>query len=112
MKTKKEIIEKLDQLSIEESPWLKEAQNRADNHLWLSRSRIIALKILRKLRASGITQRELAERMGVYPQQVNKWVKGKENFTLETICKIEIALGIDLITIENFTSEKHLSEQR
>lgn len=38
--------------------------------------------------------------MNVSPQQVNKWVKGKENFTLETLSRIEEALEIDLLAID------------
>lgn len=70
------------------------------------RSQLIALRILRAIRRDGISQKQLAERMGVSPQVVNKWVKGNENFTLETIEKIERALGIELIEIIN---EPHLA---
>lgn len=35
--------------------------------------------------------------MDVKPQTVHKWVKGKENFTFETLTKIELALGISLL---------------
>lgn len=38
--------------------------------------------------------------MDVSPQYVNKIVKGKENLSLETIAKIEEALGISLISVE------------
>jgi transcriptional regulator with XRE-family HTH domain len=65
----------------------------------LKKSQAIALKILRHIRANGISQKDLAERLNVAPQQVNRWVKGGENFTLETISKIENALDIQLINI-------------
>ena len=39
--------------------------------------------------------------MNVSPQQVNKWVKGKENFTLETLSRLEEALEIKLLAIDN-----------
>ena len=38
--------------------------------------------------------------IGVSPQYVNKIVKGKENLTLDTISKLEQALGIKLIFSE------------
>ena len=47
-----------------------------------------------------MTQAELAEKMGVSRQQVTKIVKGQENFTFETIGKLEKALGVKLMTIE------------
>lgn len=106
MKNKKEIVEQLNALSKgKESKWIKDADWRIENQEWLKKSQAIALKILRTLRtnkANNIapsSQAQLAEKIGVSAQQVNKWVKGKENFTLETICKLEKALKIDLIEV-------------
>lgn len=94
------ILEKLDQIiASEPNKWLEEADYRFENKAWLQKSQAIALKILRTIRAKGMTQKELAEKLNVSPQQVNKWVKGKENFTLETISKIENVLDIQLIKI-------------
>lgn len=44
-----------------------------------------------------LSQKQLAERMDVSPQQISKIVKGQENLTLETISNLEIALGIQII---------------
>lgn len=63
------------------------------------KSQLVALKILRTLRKRGLSQKHFAEQLNVTPQQVSKWVKGSENFTFETIEKIEKALGITLIDI-------------
>jgi ribosome-binding protein aMBF1 (putative translation factor) len=49
------------------------------------------------LKAQHLSQKNLAERVNVSPQQINKIVKGKENLTLETISKLELALGIRII---------------
>lgn len=38
--------------------------------------------------------------MNVSPKQVNKWVKGKENFTLETLSRIEETLKITLLAMD------------
>lgn len=38
--------------------------------------------------------------MKLSPQQVNKRVKGKENFTLETLSKVEDALEIKLLSLD------------
>ena len=46
-----------------------------------------------------MSQKKLADKMGVSPQYINKVVKGKENLTLETITKIEQILGIILINV-------------
>lgn len=95
--------EKLDKIaSSESSPWIKKAQWRVANEAWLNISTKIALKILRALRAKDKSQKELASLLGVTAQQVSKIVKGEENLTLETICRIERALGISLIEVSEY----------
>lgn len=107
---KKESKNKLKNLvSPEKSNWLEKAEFRNDNEEWLQKSSFIALKILRFIRKSKISQKEFARNLGVSPQQVNKILKGNENLTLKTICQIESALGIELISIatnESFTNPK------
>jgi len=46
-----------------------------------------------------MSQKALAAQLGVSPQQVNKWVKGNENFTFETIARLEAVLGIELMQV-------------
>jgi transcriptional regulator with XRE-family HTH domain len=100
--THEAIVNKLNQIVANKtSKWLDDADYRFENHIWLVKSQAIALKILRTIRAQGLTQKELAEKLNVAPQQVSKWVKGRENFTLETIAKIEQVLNISLIEIRN-----------
>ncbi|MEN9612498.1 MAG: hypothetical protein RLZZ628_3312 [Bacteroidota bacterium] len=106
--THQEIVNKLNQVvAPETSKWLDDAAYRFDNRAWLAKSQAIALKILRTIRAQGLTQKELAEKLKVAPQQVSKWVKGQENFTLETLVKIEQVLNISLIEI---STERPLRE--
>ncbi len=45
----------------------------------------------------SITQVELAKRMGCTQQYVSNLLKGSSNMTLETIARLENALGIDLV---------------
>ena len=45
----------------------------------------------------GISQRQLAERMGCSPQYVSPLLKGEENLSLETICKLENALNLSIM---------------
>jgi transcriptional regulator with XRE-family HTH domain len=100
MKNKDEVLKILDgKLSKKESQWHKEAEFRTLNKKWLKRSQAVAFKILQTIREQGISQKELASRMGLKPQQINNWVKGKSNFTFETVAKIEAALGIELMNI-------------
>ena len=98
--TRDEILAKLDKIvSKEPSKWLEHFQYYEDNEKWLKRSGYIALAILTALDDQGISQKALADRMGISPQQVNKWVKGSENFTFETIAKLEEALNIELMRV-------------
>ena len=95
-----EIRNKLKSLSSNRpSGWEEKAEWRQANRAWLGKSAEIALKILRELRAKSVTQKELADKINVSAQYVNKLLKGQENLSLETICKLEVALGITLITI-------------
>ena len=51
------------------------------------------------MRESGISQSELAHKMGCSQQYVSKILKGQENLSLETISKIEDSLGLSLLII-------------
>ena len=97
-------LEKLNALALDESKlWEEKADWRKANREWLNKSVKIAVRILREIRlqkaTNGMSQKKLAEIMGVSPQYINKVVKGQENLSLDTICKIENALGIVLIDV-------------
>lgn len=79
------------------SPWLKRAEERIRNEKWLKHSMKIAVEIVCALDEENMTQKQLAEKLGVSPQQVNKYVKGTENLTLKTISEIETALDITIM---------------
>ncbi len=93
-----DLNEKLSRLaSGQPSDWMEQAKYRRENRVWLRRSAAIAIRILDALQAQNLTQKELAERLNVSPQQVNKIVQGHENLTLETISNLEVVLGIQII---------------
>jgi DNA-binding XRE family transcriptional regulator len=91
--------------AIKDTTWLQDAQWRQSNADWLDLSAAIALKILRFLREHKMTQKELADQLGFSPQYINKLVKGSENLTLETICKIQKVLRIRLVEIADSNTE-------
>jgi antitoxin component HigA of HigAB toxin-antitoxin module len=81
------------------SQWIKNAQHRRENKKWLEYSFQIAIKVLAAIDATpGMTQKQLAELIGVSPQYISKILKGQENLTLETISKLENALSISLLS--------------
>lgn len=51
------------------------------------------------LKEKGITQHELARRLGKRDSEVSKWLTGRHNFTTSTIARIEQAVGERLISI-------------
>lgn len=100
-------LKKLNSVATLDSSWIKEAGERIKNRDWLDKSSKIALKVLRALKDKSMKQTDLAEALNVTPQQINKIIKGQENLTLETICKIEKALNIEIISIELPTAIKY-----
>jgi ribosome-binding protein aMBF1 (putative translation factor) len=90
-------------VSDETSGFEKKALWMRENEAWLEKSGSIAIKVLMAIDTQGTSQKELAEKMGVSAQYVNKIVKGNENLSLETISKLEAALGIQLIEIVGYS---------
>jgi len=78
---------------------LRQMAYRRENRGWLLKSARIAVELHRLLRSKGMTQKELASQLGVSPAQVSKILKGTENLGLKTICKIEKAIGMELVTV-------------
>jgi transcriptional regulator with XRE-family HTH domain len=106
MKTKNlENFQKL--VSNEQSGWLDKFLYYKANKSWLDKSAMVAVNVLEVLKAKGWSQKDLAEKMKVSSQQVNKILKGQQNLTLETISKLETTLEISLIEIIDFkTSDR------
>ncbi|MGB3587329.1 MAG: helix-turn-helix transcriptional regulator [Tunicatimonas sp.] len=112
MITRKDALNKLNGI-VSETPsqWHEDVKRRAEEKPWKKRSQAVALAVLRTLRAKKMSQKELAGQLGVSPQLVNKWVKGKENFTFETVGKLEAALGIQLMDVMSLKKKAVKSEE-
>ena len=80
------------------STWREEAEWRRDNCSWLQYSQKIAVKILLRMKQTGLTQQALAERMNCTQQYVSKILKGNENLSLDTLSKLEEVLGMNLLS--------------
>ena len=59
----------------------------------------IATRIDEVLKRKGMTQKELAQRLGKRESEVSKWLTGRHNFTTNTIARISLALGEPVITV-------------
>jgi ribosome-binding protein aMBF1 (putative translation factor) len=101
MKTKNlENFQKL--VSNEESGWLDKFLHYKANQKKLDNSSKVAVNVLEALRDKKMSQKDLAEKMNVSAQQINKIVRGQQNLTFGTIGKLEDALDITLMEIIDF----------
>lgn len=53
------------------------------------------------MKQQGLTQKDLAEKMGQKPSAISRWLSGQYNITLRSIAKMEAELGESLIEIPN-----------
>ena len=60
----------------------------------------IAMLMLDRMEELEMNQKQLAEKMNCSRQYISKVLKGRENLSLETLAKIENALGISIIKEE------------
>lgn len=96
-------LEKFEKLvSNEPSNFLLKLEYYRTNKKWLDKSAMVAVNVLEALKTKGLSQKDLAQKMNVSAQQVNKILKGQQNLTFETISKLETALEISLIEIIDF----------
>ena len=70
-----------------------------ETKLQMEMSVAIANRIYEILEAKGMTQKDLAKRLGKTETEVSRWLSGTHNLTLSTICKISAALEEELVTV-------------
>lgn len=98
-------------VSKDETNTIERAKARLSRKGYTRISKKIAIAILVQLDELNWKQVNLAEKMGVSPQQVSKWVKGNENFTLETLSKLGDVLGIELVKVPEIKVENVLQSK-
>ena len=67
---------------------------------------MIANRIYDLLEQKGMSQKDLAQKLGKTETEVSRWLCGTHNLTMATIAKIAVALDDDLIT-PTVTRRKH-----
>lgn len=65
----------------------------------------IANRIYELLEQKGMTQKDLARRLGKTETEVSRWLNGTHNLTLASIAKLSIALEANIIQIPHATAE-------
>ena len=73
--------------------------------LQMEMSVAIANRIYEILEAKGMTQKELAQKLGKTETEVSRWLSGTHNLTLSTICKISAALGKEIVIVPKLALE-------
>ena len=72
---------------------------KIESEEWRDKAASIAITVLMLLDRQKMTKQQLAEKMGVKPQYISRVVKGHANLTLDTIAKLEKALGTQIISV-------------
>lgn len=84
-------------LSVTSRSKVQEVKIQQDKRDWAQYSQRIATVMSKRMLELGLTQQMLAEKMECTQQYISNLLKGKKNMSLETICKIENALGVEII---------------
>ena len=77
--------------------FLSQAQFLKENWPWLRYSYAIAIKVRSAMAEQGMTQKQLADILHCTQQHISVLLNGRVNMTLETIAKLEDALGLTFI---------------
>jgi ribosome-binding protein aMBF1 (putative translation factor) len=75
---------------------------------FVERQGAFAVRITEIMHVSGMTQRQLAEKLGKKESYISRIVAGWANPTLKTIVEFEVALGQDVIEIP-YQKKSHVS---
>jgi len=63
----------------------------------------ISYEVYKAMQEQGITQKKLADTMGITPGRLSQLLNMQSNLTLKTIARFEMALGITLINVSKPT---------
>lgn len=76
--------------------WKARAKQDRTNRRNITRAQVFALELMEYMDLHNIKQIDLANKMGVSAQQVNKILRAKANLTFETLDKIADALEVNI----------------
>lgn len=95
-------------VSKEKTNTLERNRERIKNRAMLRESQQIAIKVLKKIDELGWSKKDLADALGVVPQQITKIVSGQENLTIDTQIKLQNALDIPILASYYERKEQHV----
>ena len=95
-----------DALPISSQEWVSEFENRAKDSAYLDVVVKIALRLRLFMKENNLSQKDLADKLNVSPQYINKILRAKSsNFTIETAVSYGNILGIKLIDVPECSNE-------
>lgn len=84
----------------EQTTWLTQAKFELEHEDELLECRRIVLKIVRYMKDNHLTQKELASRLNVTPQYINKLLHGQDlDLKISTVIRYGRLLGVKLIEV-------------
>ena len=92
------------------SSWIEEAKHERENEEDLLACRLIVLKIVRYMKDHHLSQKELAEKLNVSPQYINKFLHGQDlDMKVSTVLRYGRILGIKLIDVPGNNEEEEIT---
>lgn len=83
-----------------ESSWIEDARREKEFEEDLLVCRLIVLKIVRYMKDHHLSQKEMAEKLNVSPQYINKFLHGQDlDMKVSTVIRYGRILGIKLLEV-------------
>lgn len=82
-----------------------------ENRIFIKKNLAISQQIDAILKDKGMTQKQLAQRLGKNESEISKLLSGFHNFTLKSIANLEAELESDIIITPLEVSEKFKSSE-
>lgn len=93
--------------------WITETQRTYENLEETKAFSRFVLRIVRYMKDNGLTQKELAERLNVTPQYVNKLLHGADSdLRITTALRYGRLLGLDLISVPDLQEPSETETQK
>ena len=89
------------------SSWIDDAKREREVEEDLLACRLIVLKIVRYMKDNHLSQKELAEKLNVSPQYINKFLHGLDlDMKVSTVLRYGRILGIRLLEVPNHNQQE------
>ena len=95
----------------ETSSWIVKSKYEIEHEEELLECRLIVLKIVRFMKDNHLSQKDLAEKLDVSPQYINKFLHGQAlDMKVSTILRYGRILGIKLIEVPSDDAQKETQQ--